>query len=333
MHSLASQGELLCTQGLAHIVNHPSAGTPFLRWLEQVSGLRLPPSLEWRAEVIQGDAARPDLEGRHGDAAWVKVEAKLGAILDYKQLSSFAGHLSDPQRHLLVVLVPAKRRAEALRLLRDKHRVAGKARRLPLTVQGRTAVVVTWEQVFRKLGSTANRHVAGDLRQLAGLYHGLVERQILPFAPDEISDGSRDGDLVQLVDKVTRHYSARLGHAVMPLGTETLPNPVGATGQYAYHRRYVVKSAGGIQISLGVGVRHPFDGSETRVWARIAAGNAKLADLKRKLLRGPWPAGRSACMSGGDLWFPLAVPADAGSDAMLRSLSDQIDRIWAVAEA
>ena len=78
--SFSTQGEVLCTQGLAHLLReHPDARSAFASEIAAVTGLRIDDDLAWRAEARQElDQGRPDLEARTADGMpTVKVEAKL----------------------------------------------------------------------------------------------------------------------------------------------------------------------------------------------------------------------------------------------------------------
>ena len=99
--SFAKQGELLCTQSVAHFIQDREARTAFNRY---VCGLLNSPSLgefAWRAEVRQADSGRPDLEGCTADRGWlVKIEAKLGTELHPSQLQSYLSDLETLPRRV-----------------------------------------------------------------------------------------------------------------------------------------------------------------------------------------------------------------------------------------
>ncbi len=131
--SFVSQGELLCTQGLAYLLmEHPDARLAFANELAARTGVNVNHDLTWRAEEIQEiDGGRPDLQARISDKTpIVKVEAKLGARLDPGQLRSYLTHLqpglqSRQLEGILVVLVPPLRTNEATDLVKKTFGVDG----------------------------------------------------------------------------------------------------------------------------------------------------------------------------------------------------------------
>lgn len=72
--SISKQGELLCTQGLAYLLQNPSARSVLADHLSQRVGTTLPSDLTWRAEPRQEDGGRPDLEARTSEG---KLVARL----------------------------------------------------------------------------------------------------------------------------------------------------------------------------------------------------------------------------------------------------------------
>jgi len=89
--SFAMQGEVLCTQGLACLLQSSDAKSALKSKIETRAGVGLSDQLEWFAEARQeNDKTRPDLEARTPDKApRVKIEAKLGAKLDGGQFRSY----------------------------------------------------------------------------------------------------------------------------------------------------------------------------------------------------------------------------------------------------
>ena len=94
--SFAAEYEVLCTQGLVHLLDEPKARACFAREIRLSAGVEVPNDLLWRAEVLQADGGRPDLEGitRNG-VPLVKVEAKLGAPFSRGQLRSYVEDLAE----------------------------------------------------------------------------------------------------------------------------------------------------------------------------------------------------------------------------------------------
>jgi hypothetical protein len=111
--SLFSQGELLCTQGLAYLLRDRDARDALGDHVESIGVPRkLNSDLDWRAEAVQPDGGRPDLEAWTSRGELVaKIEAKLDAHLDPSQILSYFAHLRQhaPNGVLLVVIISLMR--------------------------------------------------------------------------------------------------------------------------------------------------------------------------------------------------------------------------------
>ena len=66
--SFSTQGEVLCTQGLAYLLReHPDARSAFAAEIASATGAKIGDDLTWRAEARQErDRGRPDLVGSGG---------------------------------------------------------------------------------------------------------------------------------------------------------------------------------------------------------------------------------------------------------------------------
>jgi hypothetical protein len=333
MHAMASQGELLCTQGLAHVANHPAARDAFTGLLERACGVELPRDLIWRAEERQGDKGRPDLEAISGQTKWLKVEAKLGAPIGKKQLASFAGDLPDAEGKFVVLLVPAKRRAEAARLA-AQWSVEVLAHDLwRLEKVNPPLALLTWEEVFEHLRAAEYWPSGGDLDQLVDLYQSLNNLYVAPFAPEDEGDPARDGDRIRVIDSVTRELAKVEGQAVMPLASEALADSAGGEVERNFVRRYVVKVHCERMVSLAVGVRTPFDDFRTRVWARLRYDEPHFQQIRAKLTGpgSPFEDKSRRMISERHLWLPLDLPHHLAAEDVQRALFAQIEEIWRVA--
>ena len=109
--SFSNQGELLCTQGLAYLLENAGAGAAFGDCISKRAGRTVELDLTWRAEVRHQDGSRPDLEAYTADGRPVAmIEAKLGAPLGEHQLRRYADlFLERSSSGLLLVLVPSCR--------------------------------------------------------------------------------------------------------------------------------------------------------------------------------------------------------------------------------
>ncbi len=333
MHTMASQGELLCSQGLAYLANHPAARDALTRLLERAGGVELPRDLVWRAEERQGDKGRPDLEAISGQTKWVKVEAKLGAGIGLGQIASFAGNLPDADRKFVVLLVPAKRRAEAARLAAQWPVEAVGPDRWRLKAVDRPLALLAWEEVFEHLRAAECWPSGGDLDQLVDLYQSLNNLYVAPFAPEDDADRARDGDRIRVVDSATRAISAMIGHAVMPKANEPLADSADGEVERSFVRRYVVKVHCERMVSLAIGVRTPFEGYRTRVWARFRYNEPHFKQIHASCTGpdSPFKDDRRPMVSERHLWLPLNLPHHQAAEDVQRALVEQIEEIWRVA--
>lgn len=64
--SFYAQGEVLCTQGLAYLLEDSGARSAFSALIERRARHPVDADLTWAAGVLQSDGGRPDLEARWG---------------------------------------------------------------------------------------------------------------------------------------------------------------------------------------------------------------------------------------------------------------------------
>jgi hypothetical protein len=152
--SMFKQGELLCTQGLAYLLENQAARTASGAYISNEADKSVGSDLIWHAEVRQKDGGRCDLEACAADGSVVKIEAKLGAPFGEGQLALY---IADIQRRcdngLLLVLVPRHRADEITKSVLST---------LALTENGpRTCPVMT-----QSGPPTAARRVASQQRKL-----------------------------------------------------------------------------------------------------------------------------------------------------------------------
>lgn len=323
--SFARQGELLCTQSLAHFLQDADARAAFSAFVSQRMGMDVPSELEWRAEVRQDDLGRPDLEGRTGDGAGlVKVEAKLSAALGSGQLRSYVNDLNARcQQGVLLVLVPRRRAGEAAKVVSEAFNVSGEG---PWQIAGTSlcgVAVIAWEEVLEALRTVRTQPFQSDLEQFEAMFKGLNGDVIEPFeTAEELQDPEREEKLVKLVDRVTRLLA--VDGRVMPMGDDQDGNKV------AYRRRYICPPLLDERPCFSVGVRHPFAGYKTPIWLRFNRTTPKFT-LIRDRLTAASPTSDRMVESGGHVWIPIDVPIQTEGGVLIESLLDQIRRVIQVA--
>ena len=334
--AFARQGELLCTQALAHLLQAPAAGVAFAELLTRAIGVAVAPARTWHAESIQKDGGRPDLEGRDSDGKpVVKVEGKLGAELSKEQLESYrVDLLRSANLAVLVVLVPRHRRVEVKDQLADWYAANGEG---PWMLPGDRPVhlvLLHWDEVIATLEHVAHVYPASDVAQFASLYRALNGYDILPLADtaDILAWREREPAFVALVDRVTRQLSRP--DKVMPMGVELLGQaPVGAQDA-GYRRRYMSRPLNGKRPCFSIGVRDPFAGFETPIWLRVDPQTGRQFPLLRQRLREADKAGRVRLVESGEaLWVPLFVPLNADGEQMVAALVEQSEAFIQVAYA
>ena len=321
--SFARQGELLCTQSLAYLLENDEARAVFAAYISRCTGTELSRELRWRAEVRQPeDLGRPDLEGCGADGQQVvKIEGKLGAGLGPGQLRSYVGNLESRCRDgLLLVLVPRRREETAIAAVNDALAVTGlgPSWRLP---SGCIVAVILWEDVVQACRAIHSAPFRDDLEQFDAMY-SVLNRHIASINAAVVPP-ERIADVVLLVDRVTRRLAEERGLRLLPLGEDGKA--------VTYQRRYICPPLGDQNPCFSVGVRHPFDGHTTFIWLRFNRTTRQFA-LIHSRLSGSSLSNRLV-ESGGHIWIPLDLPLHTEEEGMADSLVTQIQTVMEVAYA
>jgi hypothetical protein len=204
---LLAQGEVLSTIGLAWVLREASAASLFGRMIgvDDVAA--------WEPEAFAEESGRPDIVGLTlGEPALpvVVVEAKIHHQLSASQLNNYLdwqdaviASAESSRRGLVVLLVPAVRRADAIRLVEGLQR------------QGR-CLVCTWEDVFDRLDSVAS-DASGDVAQLIDLYRQYESTWVSSFTPNDVSpEGWRSR--IEDYRTLAQLLSAEIHNGLRPLG-------------------------------------------------------------------------------------------------------------------
>lgn len=323
--SFSTQGEVLCTQGLAFVLRDPGASSALTAEIACRTGIEFSGDLTWRAEVRQeSDGGRPDLEAIAGGVPVVKVEAKLGADLSEGQLMSYCVDLRGrSDTGALLVVVPKQRVDEAENMVSGVFERSAAGRWQPGDHPGIAVVVASWDELFEALRDVET--VQEDLVQLESMYEVLSGNNILPFASydDLVRWRERESDLVSIVDGVTRDLTTE--HKIYPMGVETLPLDPEGLETKGYHRRYFCRPMGEKRPCFSIGLRNPFENHRTPVWLRVHGETPGYQVLHERLHSSG--VASQLILSGGHMWFPLDVPLDAADEEMVRSLIDQANEL------
>lgn len=341
--TFTTQGEVLCTQGLVYLLNeYPDASRAFARDLSSRSGVDVSGALTWFAERVHeiDDRGRPDLEGCSGDLPRVKIEAKLDAAFGDGQLESYRAdlvrRLPSDGAGVLVVLVPSSRVVAAASEVQRTFGVFGDDP-WALVAPGIATVAVTvmsWDSAFAALERPDSDQLSAELRQFVGMYRELSSTYIAPLAGTEdlLRWRARERDFAKLVDRVTRVLT--IGRRLNPLYPEP-PDAAPAGVDPVHHLlRYVCEPPDAVPYGsraacFSIGMRDPFEGAVTPIWLRFHRLTPRFAAIRRHLERSPWAS--RLVTSGGHAWFPLEVPFEADSDAMVDALVAQAEAIRRIA--
>jgi hypothetical protein len=312
--SFSKQGELLCTHGLAYLLQNPDARRAFHELISESVGRTLDPSLTWRAEARQKDYGRPDLEARTADGrVMVKIEAKLDAAFGEGQLISYIRDLqSNSNNGVVLVLVP-RRRADAIaeeiiETVSPTFTLIGNGPWRLDEPSDCLIAVIYWEDVLEALETVHSEEFESDLAQFQSMYRVLKGYDIeVPTTDSEVlAWRNKEDAYVSVIDRVTRRLSPK----------ETRVNPLRDyrdDGDHSdYQSRYVCLPLDTEEPCFSLGVRDPFKGYKTFVWMRFHHDTPKFPLIRERLMASTFS--QRLVESSGNIWIPLDVPLSAHGD-------------------
>ena len=334
--SFSTQSEVLCTQGLAYLLDtHKEARSAMADEVKTRTDIGIGDSLKWVPEAFQKDGGRPDLEASTSKGVpVVKIEAKLGAELFESQLQSYEADLRQRNtgESVLLVLVPKTRIADAARVTAAAFDQSGSG---PWRVtEGRLSggvviSVISWDELFAALKGRAAERFEYELEQLKSMYYELSSDFIAPLASDEnlLEWRSSETDFVKLVDQVTRRLTT--AHRLYPMFGEPLEpvSPEGEPGEYRL--RYVCPCADNAASCYSIGVRDSFAEWLTPIWMRFHKDTGDFSRVRQRIES----SNVKSLQSGGHVWIPLKVPRDVLGEDMVEALCEQAEEILRVAYA
>lgn len=342
--SLSMQAEVLCTQGLTHLLRtHSDARTAIATVISEHIGVDIDPSLTWVAEAQQADGARPDLEAGTTDrdrVPVVKIEAKLSASLLPEQLQSYVNDLlhRNSAEGVLLVLVPRLRIEEAVRVAAESFTLAGPGPWRPVVGRRIGVAVISWEELFASFEVGEDQRFRFELEQLQAMYRELSGNSIAPLASNEDLGrlGERETDFIKLVDQVTRELTAH--QRVFPMQVERLEEvPYDESPEESpydwqpkgYRRRYVSGPPGVADSYYCIGVRDSFAQWLTPIWMRFHKVTRHFAEIRRRIVASQL----RSLDSGGHIWIPLDIPLDVSQEQMVEALVRQVEAVVQIAYA
>ena len=319
--SFSKQSEVLCTQGLAYLLQtHEDARSAMVHEVKVRTGIELSESLKWISEKQQEDGARPDLEAMADDVPVVKIEAKLGAELTANQLQLYVYDLlqRNSGKGALLVLVPEGRIEEAAKVTAAAFDLAGSGP-WPATDGHRTGMaVISWDELFDTLKTGKDGRFRYELEQLQAMYRVLSGSFIAPLASDEDLRklGEREADFIDLVDQATRQLTRN--HRLLPLYNDK---------QTQFYHRYVQLSSNLPKSYYSIGVRDSFAEWITPIWLRFHKVTGDFGSIRQRIeasdLR--W------LESDGHIWIPLDIPREVPREQMIQALVEQAEDVVRVA--
>jgi hypothetical protein len=331
--SFSTQGEVLCTQGLAHLLReHPDARSAFAAEIASVTGVRIGNDLTWRAEAHQDlDRGRPDLEARTvSGVPTVKIEAKLGATLSPGQCRSYVSdlHGRSPESALLV-LVPRPRTEEATDAVAEAFGLSGPSPWRPTEYPDVAIAVISWDDVLAALGRGGSERLRSEREQFEAMYRVLSGDYIPPLAgPEELAEWrKRETDFVNLVDQLTRRLTTH--HRVYPMSMEPLEQVPEGLEPKGYTRRYVCRLLGETESCFSIGVRDSFAGIVSPIWLRFNKTTGHFREIRARLDTSDLRP--RLVPSGGHIWIPLDVPLGVAGRQVVDALVAQAEEVVRVA--
>jgi len=330
--SFSTQGEVLCTQGLACLLQDPQAKQALAAEITRHTGVVFDGELSWYAEAYQEcDRGRPDLEGRTAEGVpVVKVEAKLSANLNPRQFFSYVTDLQErSSQGVLVVLVPRARIPEATAAVSEGLALSSPGPWPPTEERRVTAMVISWDELLAALRRDGSTSFCYELDQLQDMYKVLSGYHVMPLAgPEELRAWrEQERTFLTLVDLVTRRLTTH--HPIYPMGLEVVEQDPEGLEPKGFRRRYVCRCLGELHPCFAIGVRDPFAGYETPLWLRFGRTTAHSSLIRERLVSSPLAP--RLVESGGDVWVPLKVPLQSDGEQMVGAVVEQAEEIARVA--
>jgi len=333
--SFGTQGEVLCTQGLAYLLQeYPEVQAAFAANVAALTGVKIGDSLTWRAEAYQEpDGGRPDLEActnDNGKIPKLKIEAKLGACLYPAQLTSYVNDLqSRSPESAFLILVPCRRTQEATNTVREVFGLSGPGPWRPADCPNVAVAVVSWDDLLAELGRIESARFRGELEQFDAMYKVLSGGFIQPLAgPEELAEWrERENDFKNLVEQVTRRLTKH--HNVLPMGVEPPEQVPEGLKPKGYIRRYVCQPSQETESCFSIGVRDPFQGKKSPIWLRFNRSTGDFRGIHDRLNASHLEP--RLVLSSGHVWIPLDVPLGVDATQMVNALVEQAEEILRVA--
>lgn len=305
-------GEPAVTQLARVLLDVPALSEATLALVRERTGVDTAAVLRWRAESVQVDGGRTDLDAVDDMfRPIVIVEIKFGAELTVGQMVSYLrsqAQIMPGAAAALVALVPEPRVPEAERVLAQARAEVPEATT--------SVIAISWESWL----STWDRvpdlppEVRGDLFQFRGLCIAMSGLVIPPFDSEPGADWTaRRDDLVRLVDLVTR--------GMVPTGSR-----VSSQGgdQYAWYegRRYfgpVLPT--GSAASLGLVGGWAEEGAAA-LWLRFHTATTGFAEVVSRVRASTLDA--DARYFGGHVWLPIGLPVGLSDDLLVRTVEANV---------
>lgn len=332
--SFSTMSEVLCTQGLAYLLQtHSDARLVLADEVKARTGVAIGTGLTWLPEAVQEDGGRPDLEARTAEKMpMVKIEAKMGAKLLPAQLRSYVRDLLERNRgaSALLALVPRWQVKTVTEVIVGTFDLPENE---PWLVtegypSGSVSIsIITWNDLFDALQAGEEQWFQHELEQLRAMYLVLSGDFIKPLASDEDLKQleAHEEDFRTIVDRATRRLTTQ--HSVYPMDSDTLDGASYNNEPVEYRRRYVCPCTYDRESCFSIGVRHSFAEWLTPIWMRFRSDTGHFESIQKNIER----SSLDYLLSGGHLWIPLHLPFNASGEEMIQAIVDQAEEVLWVA--
>ena len=242
------------------------------------------------------------------------MEAKIGHSLTAEQVMHYRSRFDG--EGLLVVLVPAARKLEAIGVVEVARRLgarrAAEGGKEPRSIEGVPLDVWTYDDVTAALES--HLPASSDVAQFKGLVGALRALDIFPLNQAELTDDNpaRREDIWRVVDSASFGLFGKRMPSGKDWGLE--------------QRRYVVLDPYPIGVAAGVGRTRRAEGGEPRNWAWLRVNqSSSFSSAVQSALEGLRPGSFTHDEDG--YWLPLHLPTGVSGSEMIRTVREEIETI------
>lgn len=305
-------GEPAVTQLAKVLLEVPALSAATLGLVRERTGVDTSGVVRWRAETVQVDGGRTDLDAIDDRfRPVVIVEMKFGAALAVGQMVSYLrsqAQIMPGEEAALVALVPEPRVPEAERILAQACAEVPEATSSAFAISWESWLS-TWERV-----PDLPPEIRGDLVQFRGLCIAMSGLVIPPFESAPGADWvERKADLVRLVDLVTR--------GMVPTGSRVSSQGGDQYDWYEGRRYFGPVMPTGSAASLGLVGGWAEEGFAA-LWLRFHKATPGFAEVAARVRASTLDA--DARHFDGHVWLPVDLPIGLSDDLLVRTVEANV---------